>query len=84
MGEAVARCDARSRADGQFAPRGDHSVDALGIGEALQRGLVVERDDRSPIGEAKAGRRGVAVDGDHEEVALARRAQEPDLRGPRS
>jgi hypothetical protein len=77
--EAVARCDARSGTDGQFAPRGDHSVDALGLGEALQRGLVVERDDGSPIGEAEAGRRGIAVDGDHEQIARAGRSQQAEL-----
>ena len=31
---------------------------------------------------AKPGGRGVAVDGDHEEVALTRGAKQPDLRGP--
>jgi hypothetical protein len=77
--EAVARRDARGRTDGQFAPRGDHSFDALGLGEALQRGLVVERDDRPPVGEAEAGRRGIAVDRDHEQIACAGRSQQAEL-----
>ena len=51
-------------------------------GEAVDARLVLGRDERALVRVGEAGRRGVAVDGDHEEVALACRAQEPDLRGP--
>jgi hypothetical protein len=49
-------------------------MDALGLGQPLERRLVVERDDCPPIGVAKAWRCGVAIDRDHEEASRARRS----------
>ena len=46
--------------------------------------LVLRGDERPLVRVCEAGRGGIAIDRDHEQVALARRAQEPDLRGPGS
>ena len=56
----------------------------LGAGEPVDARLVLRRDERALVRVGEAGRGRIAIDGDHEEVALARRAQEPDLRGPGS
>src|SRR5580765_7747644 len=48
----------------------DDALDAARVGEALERDLVVELEDRAAVGQPKAGRSRVAVDRDH--VAAAR------------
>ena len=68
--------------DGPVGSGRDDPVDVLGPGEAVDARLVLGRDERALVRVGEAGRRGVAVDRDHEEVAFACRAQEPDLRGP--
>ena len=76
--------DARRDADRPVGARRDDPVDVLRPCEPVDAGLVLGRDDRALVRVREAGRRGVAVDGDHEEVALACGAQQPDLRGPRA
>ena len=66
-------------ADSPVDPGRDHPVHALGLGQPLERRLVVERDDRPPIGVAKARRRGVAIDRDHEDASRTRRSQQAEL-----
>jgi translation initiation factor 2B subunit (eIF-2B alpha/beta/delta family) len=46
-------------------------VDVAGLDEALERGLVVERQDRPPVGKPEAGSAWVGVDCNHEEAARA-------------
>ena len=60
------------------------AVDALGGREPVDLGLVLDRDDRAPVGEAEAGRGRIAVDGDHEEAAVAGRLEEAELPGARA
>ena len=64
----------------------DHAVDLLGPREPLDRRLVLDRDDRAPVGVAKAGRGRVAVGGDDGQARprgrpRARRAAPGRLRG---
>jgi hypothetical protein len=82
MRDAHLRGNPRGDADGPVDPRRDHAVDPLGVGKALDPALVLRRDDRAPVGKREAGRTGVTVDGDHEEVACPRCLQQPELRGP--
>ena len=84
MRQAEPLCDARGDPDRPVGSGRDDPVDVLGAGEAVDARLVLGRDERPLVRVGEAGRRGIAVDRDHEEVALACRAQEPDLRGPRS
>jgi hypothetical protein len=64
-------------------PGRDDPVDALGCGQPVDLGLVLDRDDRPAIGEAESGRGRVTVDGDDEEVSLAGRLEQAELAGPR-
>ena len=84
MRQAEPLGDARRDADRPVGAGRDDPVDVLGAGEPVDARLVLGRDERALVRVGEAGRRRVAVDRDHEEAALARRAQEPDLRGPRS
>jgi hypothetical protein len=59
-------------------------VDILREREALDRDLVLRRDDRAPVGIPEARRSRVAVDRDHKQAALAGRREQPDLRGARA
>lgn len=74
MRQAEARRDPGGWADSPVDPGRDHSLDTLGLGQPLERRLIVERDDCPPIGVAKARRGGVAIDRDHEEASRARRS----------
>jgi len=65
-------------------PWRDQPVDPLRGGEAVDLRLVLDRDDRAAIGKPKAGCRGVAVDGDDEQAALARGFEETELPGARA
>jgi hypothetical protein len=76
--------DACGDADGPVRARRDDPVHVLGPREPVDAGLVLGRDDRALVRIREPGCRRVAVDGDHEEIALARRAEQPDLRGPRA
>ena len=82
MRQPEPRGDARGDPDGPVDPRRDDPVDALGLGEPLDAVLVLGRDDRAAVGVPEPGRVGIAVDRDHVQVALARRGEQPELRGP--
>ena len=69
--------------DGPVDAGGDDSVDVLGDREAVDLGLVLDGDDRPPVGETEAGRRRIAVDRDHEEAAAVGRFEEAELSGSR-
>ena len=73
--------DPRRDPDRPVDARSDHAVDALGLGEPLDAGLVLGRDDRAAVREREARRGGIAVDRDHEQVARARGREQPELRG---
>ena len=60
-------------------PGGDQPVDALGRREPFDARLVLGRDDRPPVGVAETGRRGIAVERDHEQPPLARGGQQAEL-----
>ena len=68
MREPEAGCD--TRRDCGRRTGSDNAVDAARVGEALERDLVVELEDRAAVGQPEAGRSRVAVDRDH--VAAAR------------
>ena len=63
-------------------PRRDHAVDPLGLGEARDPRLVLRRDDRPTVRVAKSRRRRIAIECDHEQVALSGRASRPSCAGP--
>ncbi len=67
--------------DGVVAAGRDDPVDLLGAGEPLDRRLVLDRDDRAPVGVAKARRGGVAVGRDDGEPAPACGLEHSELRG---
>ncbi len=77
------RGDARGDGHRPVDPGRDDPVHALRLREPLDPDVVLGRDDRPPVGEPEAGRRRVAVDGDHEQAAGARRREQPELRRPR-
>jgi hypothetical protein len=72
--------DPRRDPDRPVRSRRDDAVDVLRTREPVDVLLVLGRDERALVGPAEPGRAGVAIDGDHVEVTLARRAEEPDLR----
>jgi hypothetical protein len=76
--------DAGGDADRPVDPRRDHAVDALGLGELRDPGLVLGRDDRAPVREREPGRRRVAVDRDREQAEGASGLEQPQLRGARA
>ena len=76
--------DSRRDDDRPVRARRDDPVHVLRAGEPVDTGLVLGRDDRALVRVGEAGRGRVAVDRDHEQITFACRAQEPDLRGPRS
>ena len=69
------RCD-RDRVVG--AGR-DHPGDLLGACQPVDRRLVLDRDDRAPVGVAEARRGGIAIDGDDAQVAPAGRREDAEL-----
>ena len=77
------RRDPGGDADRPVGSRRDDPVDALGTGKAVDSRLVLGGDERPLVRVREAGCRRIAIDGDHEEVALAGGAQKADLRGPR-
>ena len=46
--------------------------------------LVLGRDDRAAVRVTEPGRVGIAVDGDHVQVALVRGGEQPELRRARA
>ena len=73
--------DAGRDGDRPVDPGRDHAVDPLGLREPLDPRLVLGRDDRAAIREREAGRGGIAVDRDHEQVQRACGLEQPELRG---
>ena len=61
-------------------PGRDDAVDLLRAREPLDGGLVLDRDDRAPVGVAEAGRRRVAVGGDDGQAAGPRGGEHAELR----
>jgi translation initiation factor 2B subunit (eIF-2B alpha/beta/delta family) len=84
MREAKPRRDSRGGSHRPVGSRSDHAVDPLGLREALQRRLVLDRDDRPSVGVPKAGGAGIAVDRDHEQAARLRGGKQAELPGARS
>ena len=60
----------------------DDPVDALRRGEAVDLRLVLDGDDRPPVGEAKPRCGRIAVDGDDEVVPPSRGLEQAELAGP--
>jgi hypothetical protein len=75
--------DARRDRDREVDARRDDAVDSLGAGEPVDGRLVLDGDDRAPVGEAEPGRERVAIDGDDVEAPLVRGLEQPELRGTR-
>jgi hypothetical protein len=75
--------DARRDRDRPIDSRRDEAVDAFGVREPLDTDLVFCRDDRAPVGEAKARRPRVAVGGDDEMAAGAGGGEQTELGGTR-
>ena len=63
-------------------PGGDDAFHALGACEALDALLVLGGDDRPPVRVPEPGRRGIAVERDHEQAPLAGRREQAELRRP--
>ena len=80
MRQPEAAGDSSCNRDRPVDPGRDQPVDALGAGEALDAGLVLGGDDGAPVGVAEARRGGVAVDGDHVQLARACGGQQAKLR----
>ena len=76
--------DAGGARDGVVGAGGEQAVDLLGPGEPLDRGLVLDRDDRAPVGLAEAGGGRVAVGGDDGEPAPPGRREDAELRRARA
>jgi len=73
VGQAEAVRDPRRRRD--CRPEADYAVDVLRLGEPLERGLVVGRQDRPAVGEPEARSGGVAVGDDQEQAPGSRRGE---------
>jgi hypothetical protein len=71
--------DPRCDRDRPVDARRDQAVDPLRRGEAVDLGLVLDRDDRAAVGEAEAGRGRVAVDGNDEQAAVTGGLEETEL-----
>ena len=76
--------DPRGDAHGPVRTGRDDPVHVLGASEPVDPRLVLGRDERPLVRVLEARRGRIAVDGDHEEPAPPRGAQEPDLRRPRA
>jgi hypothetical protein len=69
--------DARGDRDRPVRTGRDHAVDPLGLGEPVERGLVLARDQRAPVGERERRSGRIAVGRDHDQAALARGLEQP-------
>ena len=81
--QRLALGDPRGDRDRPVDARRDQAVDPLRGGEAVDLGLVLDRDDRAAVGEAEAGRGRVAVDGHDEQAAVTGGLEESELAGAR-
>jgi hypothetical protein len=82
MGEPKPVRDPRRDPDRPVVGRRDHSVDALGLGQPVQRRLVLERDQRAPVGVPEAGSGCVAIDRHYHQPAAPGGRQQPELLAP--
>ena len=71
--------DPRRDRDRKVDPGRDHAVHPLGPREPVDPALVLGRDDRPPVRVREAGRRGVAVDRDHEQPARPGGGEQAEL-----
>ena len=71
-------------ADGPVGAGRDDPVDPERADEALDRGLVLGREDAAPVGEGKAGGAGIAVDHGKPHPARASRLEQAELSGTRA
>ena len=71
--------DPRRDRDRPVDARRDQAVDPLRGGEAVDLGLVLDRDDRAAVGESEARRGRVAVDGNDEQAAVTGGLEETEL-----
>jgi hypothetical protein len=78
--EREALRDARRDRDGPVDSGRDDPVDPFRAREPLDPGLVLGGHDRPPVRVPEPRRRRVAVDRDHEQVALPRGREQPELR----
>ncbi len=79
MPKVVASRHARCEADGKVDARRDDALDPLRGGQPVDRVLVLDGDDRPPVGVAEAWSGRIAIDGDDVDTALLRRLQQPEL-----
>ena len=71
MRQAEPLGDPRGDADRPVGAGGDQPVDSQGSRQALDRRLVLGREDAAAVGEAEARRRRIAVDDRHPNAAFA-------------
>ncbi len=81
MRQACTLGDPRRDADRPVRARRDDPVDPERADEALDRRLVLGREDATAVGELEAGRRGIAVDDGDPEAARPRRLEQTELSG---
>ena len=84
MRQAGALGDACRDPDRPVGARRDDPVDLERPDQALDRRLVLGREDAAAVGEPEAGRRRVAVDDGDPEPAFVRGLQQPELCGTRA
>ena len=78
-----ARSAMRARdADRPVGAGRDHAVDRERVDEALDRGLVLGREDAAPVGEPEAGRGRIAIDDGEPEATCPGGLEQPELCGP--
>jgi hypothetical protein len=76
--------DARGDRDRPVDPGRDDPVDVLRRDQPVDLRLVLDRDDRPAVGEAKAACGRVAIDGDDEQVPLTGGLEQTELAGSRA
>ena len=79
MPKVVAGRGARGQPDGEVDARRDDALDLLRCGQPVNGVLVLDGDDRPPVGVAEARSGRIAIDGDDVDASLLRRLQQPDL-----
>ena len=81
MRQAEPLGDPRRHGHGPVGSRRDDAVEVERGGEALDRGLVLGRDDAAAVGEPEAGRGGIAVGDRSPDAVRPRRLEQPELCG---
>jgi hypothetical protein len=71
-------------ADRPVDPGRDHAVDALGLRQLRDPGLVLRREDRAAVREREPRGGRVAIDRDREEVERPRGLEQAELRRARA